>query len=99
MFGTVRRAILCTMSMWKGTEIQFGKNNLCLVMCRMAVTNPSYAKIPIFRISEMQKWMAQLKRVRKAGQENGMVCYISMKTSGDMKDRTFIKSEKCDSAK
>ena len=42
----------------------------------------------------MQKWMVPLERSPESGQENGMVWYISMKTSRDMKDRKSMKSEK-----
>ena len=38
----------------------------------------SSAKILIFRVPQMQIWIAPLERARETGQENGMVGYISM---------------------
>ena len=44
--------------------------------------------------------MVPLERARKTGKESGMIWYASIKTSQNMKDRKFIKSEKsADSAK
>ena len=35
-----------------------------------------------------------MERAWKTDRENGMVCYVLMKTSRDMKDQKSIKSEK-----
>ena len=51
-------------------------------------------KILIFKVAQMQKWIAPLERAGKADQKNGMVRYDSMKSSRDMKDRKLMKSEK-----
>ena len=47
-----------------------------------------------YQFLEVQKGMTPLDRAQKSGQELGMVWYVSIKTSWDMKDRKFIKSEK-----
>ena len=49
-------------------------------------------KIPIFKVAQKQNWMPPLERTRKNGQENGMVCYVSMKTFRDIKDWNSVKS-------
>ena len=36
--------------------------------------------------------MSPQERTRKTGQENGMVCYVSMKTFRDIKDLNSVKS-------
>ena len=38
----------------------------------------------------MQKWMVPVERTGKTDQENGMVCYISMKTYGYMNDWIYV---------
>ena len=47
-------------------------------------------KIPIFKVAQKQNWMPPLERTRKNGQENGMVCYVSMKTSWDISSWNFV---------
>ena len=49
-------------------------------------------KIPNFKVAQKQNWMPPLERTRQNDQENGMVCYVSMKTSRDIKDWTCVKS-------
>ena len=53
---------------------------------------PYKLKIPIFKVAQKQNWMSPLEITRKTGPENGMVCYVSMKTFRDIKDRNSIKS-------
>ena len=53
-------------------------------------SKPLYAKIPIFRVAQMEQWMPPLERARKTGQENGMVRYDSMKTSRDISRWNYI---------
>ena len=38
--------------------------------------------------------MAPLERARKSSQESGMVWYVSIETSWDMKDWKFVKGAK-----
>ena len=45
-------------------------------------------------IVEIEKAIVLSERAWKADQENGMVCYISMKTFQDMKDWKSVKREK-----
>ena len=51
-------------------------------------------KILFFKVAQMQKWMAPLERAGKTKQNSCMVRYDPMKTSTDMKDWKYIKSEK-----
>ena len=51
-------------------------------------------KILIFKVAQMQKYMDPLERAGKTDQKTAMVRYDQMKTSPDMKDRKFMKSEK-----
>ena len=57
-------------------------------------SKPPYATIPTLRPAQTQKRTAPTERARKTGKENAMACYVSIKTSQNMKDRKFIKSEK-----
>ena len=50
-------------------------------------------KILIFKVAQMQKWMTPLERAGKTDRKNCMARYDPMKTSPDMKDRKFMKSE------
>ena len=49
-------------------------------------SNLSHEKILIFKVAQMQKWMAPLERTGETDQKNGMVRYDPMKTSPDRKD-------------
>ena len=49
-------------------------------------------EIPIFKVAQIEKWVAPLERARKVGSENGMICYVSMKTFRDMKERNSEKT-------
>ena len=51
-------------------------------------------KILIFKVGQIQKWMAPLERAGKNDWKNDMVRYNPMKTSPAMKDWKFMKSEK-----
>ena len=49
--------------------------------------------ILIFKVAQMQTWIAPLERAGKVD-KNAMVRYDSMKSSRDMKDGKLMKSEK-----
>ena len=42
-------------------------------------------KIAILWVAPIEKWLATLERAYKTGSENGMVCYISIKSFRDIK--------------
>ena len=51
---------------------------------------PYILKILILKVAQKWNWMPPLERTRKTGQENGMVCYVLMKTSWDISSWNFV---------
>ena len=49
-------------------------------------------ELPIFKVAQIKKWVAPLERARKTGSENAMICYVSMKTFRDTRDRKSAKT-------
>ena len=72
---------------------QFQMSSCCCLWHKRLIFSSqthSYVKIPIFRVAQIQKWMAPLARTRKTGQENGMVWYVSIKTTQDISSWSYI---------